>query len=281
MKYPKVVLQLTLFMAFLFVGSVSAETHKDMASRYIEVSGIKSMLSSFPEQMDAMASQNQMTSRDPEAENRVYELMKESFDLERSEKELTDYLLQNTDKKFLSQLLKWLESPLARKITREEVRSSTPSEQANMLQYIAYLQEMPPTQERIALIQQLEETTRMSDLMTDIFMDIMKGMLESVNLALPEERRQGTDALFAEIMKIQPIMKNAFREQMIMTSFYTYRNISSRELGRYIQFYASETGQKEIRITGNALGYVLKQWFADVGRNLVLLEKGKAQGYDI
>ncbi len=279
MKYPKVVFQLTLFMALLFVGRASAETHKDMVSKYIEVSGIKSMLSTFPEQMDAMASQNQMTSSDPEAENMVYELMKESFDQERSERELTDYLLQNTDKKFLSRLLKWLESPLAKKITREETRSSTPSEQVNMLRYLADLQEMPPTQERIELIQQLEETTRMSDLMTDIFMDIMKGMLESVNLALPEEKRQGTDAVFAEIMEIQPIMKDAFREQMIMTSFYTYRNISNREMAKYIQFYGSESGQKEIRITGNAMGYVLKQWFADVGRSLVLLEK--AQGNDI
>ena len=281
MKFSKVVFQLTILLLFLLAGNVSAETHKQMVTKYIELSGIKSMLSFFPEQMDAMSNQTRMTARDPETEQRVYELMKDSFDLDECEKKLTAYLVKNTDKKFMGQLLKWLESPLARKVTREEIRSSSPAQQANMVRYITDLQEMPPPQERVELIQRLEESTRMSETMTDIFIEIMKGMVESVNLALPENKRQSTEVIFAEIMKIQPAMKDAFRQQMVTTSFYTYRNISNRELAKYIRFYDSEIGQKEIRITGNALGYVLKEWFADVSKELVLLHKEKSRGFDI
>ncbi len=281
MRPVKVILQFTLCLLLLSTGIAVAETHQEMVQRYIEISGIKNMLTSFPEQMDAMAAQARLTSRDPEVEKQVFEMMKESFNIERFEEELATYLLQNTDRQLLHKLLRWLESPLAKKVTREEVRSSSPSEQTNMIRYIIDMKELPPTEERIELIRRLEETTRMSDLMTKIFMEIMKGMMESVNLALPEMKRESLDRIYTEIGKMQPAMKDAFRQQIILSSFYTYRNISSRELTRYIHFYATETGQEEIRITGNALGYILKQWFSEVSRNLVLLHKGKSQGFEI
>ncbi|MBN2429085.1 MAG: hypothetical protein JXK94_12180 [Deltaproteobacteria bacterium] len=281
MRPVKVILQFTLCLLLLSTGIAVAETHQEMVQRYIEISGIKNMLTSFPEQMDAMAAQARLTSRDPEVEKQVFEMMKESFNIERFEEELATYLLQNTDRQLLHKLLRWLESPLAKKVTREEVRSSSPSEQTNMVRYIIDMKELPPTEERIELIRRLEETTRMSDLMTKIFMEIMKGMMESVNLALPEMKRESLDRIYTEIGKMQPAMKDAFRQQIILSSFYTYRNISSRELTRYIHFYATETGQEEIRITGNALGYILKQWFSEVSRNLVLLHKGKSQGFEI
>ena len=281
MKPVKVVLQFTLCLLLLSTGMAAAETHQEMVRRYIELSGIKNMLSSFPEQMDAMAAQARLTSRDPQVEKQVFEVMKESFNIEHFEEELANYLLQNSDRQLLNKLLSWLESPLAKKVTREETRSAAASEQTNMVRYITDMKELPPTEERIELIRRLEETTRMSDLMTKIFMEIMRGMMESVNLALPEMKRESLDRIYTEIGKMQPAMKDAFRQQMILSSFYTYRNISSRELTRYIHFYATETGQEEIRITGNALGYILKQWFSEVSRNLILLHKGKSQGFEI
>lgn len=281
MKSVKLVLQLAFCLLFLSAGTGAAQSHQEMVYHYIEISGIKTMLSSFPEQIDTMAAQTRMTSRDPETGDRVLEIMRETFDIQRFEQELAGYILANSDKELIARLLKWLESPLAKKVTHEEVRASAPSEQANMVRYITDLEELPPTRERIELIQKLEETTRMSDLMTQIFMEITKGMMESINLALPEMRRESLDTIYTEIGRMQPAMKDAFRQQMILSSFYTYRNISNRELTRYIHFYASETGQKEIQVTGNALGYVLRQWFSEVSRNLILLHKGKAKGFEI
>ena len=72
---------------------------------------------------------------------------------------------------------------------------------------------------------------------------------------------------------MKPTLKEAFRQQVILSSFYTYRNISNEELNVYIKFYESELGQKEIKITGAALGDVLKQWFDDVAKKLVVLAK--------
>jgi hypothetical protein len=281
MKSVTMILKLSLCLLLLSTGIAIAETHEEMVQRYIEISGIRNMLSSFPEQIDTMAAQARKTSSDPEIEEQVFKIMKECFDIDRFEKQLAGFLLQNTEKQQMERFLGWLESPLAKKVTREEVRSSEPSEQANMVRYITDLQELPPTEERIELIQRLEETTRMSDLMTKIFMEITQGMMEAMNLALPELKRESLENIYAEIGKIQPAMKDAFRRQMILSSFFTYRNISNRELTRYIHFYASDTGQEEIRVTSNALGYVLKKWFSEVSRNLVVSHRGKTQGIEI
>jgi hypothetical protein len=76
---------------------------------------------------------------------------------------------------------------------------------------------------------------------------------------------------------VEPILREQFRQQMILSSFYTYRNITNDELKKYMQFYVSDTGKKEIEITGKALGHVLKEWIADVGAKIMVLAKEEAE----
>jgi hypothetical protein len=250
----------------LFFNNASGATQEDMVAKYIEMSGIGDMLKSIPGEMDSLASQKNLTSKNPEIGNKVYQIMKETFDAKQAEKNMSTYLLRNTDQKFLGEMLQWLESPVAMKITKEEVNSSGPEKQSNMLRYLADMELNPPTQDRINAIQGVEQATQISELMTNIMLDIMKGMMESVTLALPEDKRESIDDGYEEFIKMKPTLKEAFRQQMILSSFYTYRNISNEELNVYTKFYESELGQKEITITGAALGDVLKQWFDDVAK---------------
>jgi hypothetical protein len=112
-----------------------------------------------------------------------------------------------------------------------------------------------------------------------MLVEILKGMIGSVNLALPESKREAIGDRYEEIDKMKPIMQEAVRQEIILTSFYTYRNISDEELSAYTRFYEAELGQKEIRITGAALSDVLKHWFDDFEKTMISAvqeaEKGK------
>ncbi|MGV1097831.1 hypothetical protein ACUUL3_00280 [Thiovibrio sp. JS02] len=260
---------LSAFLTLLCASQVFAGRHEDLVNKYIELSGFNEILAAFPEQIEAVAAQNQLTSKHPSLDNKVTAIMKESFDLKHAEKNLSLFLLQNTDIDYLEKLLKWMETPLAKKIKNEELASSGPESQAELLRYIAELQSDPPSQERVAVIHEVERTTGLSELTANIVIDMMRGMFESFNLALPEENRQALAIIEEEITKNKAVIQESLRQQMILTSFYSYRNISNEELVQYINFYKTDVGKREIAVTGSALSYVLRHWFVDVGEKIV------------
>ena len=263
--------KVSLVLLFLLVSCccASAATHEEMVARYIEKSGVGEMLRTIPESMDALASQSSLTSRNPDVDIKVNRLLKESFDLKQAEKSLATYLLRNTDRKFIGDMLQWLETPLATKISKEEIKAAGPDKQPEMLRYLADLTSNPPSQERIAVIQEVEQATHLSELTTNILMELSKGMLDYVNRALPQDKRhQATDD--AEMIEnMRPVIQESLRKQMILSSFYVYRNISNEELRDYAAFYRSELGQKEIAVTGAAVGHVLRQWLENFGDKMI------------
>ncbi|MDA8126987.1 MAG: hypothetical protein M0009_17590 [Deltaproteobacteria bacterium] len=257
------VTQLSVLMVLAFATCAIADTRDEKIAKYIELSGIEKVIDSIPSQLDAVSSQRLMTSKTPDADKKAIELLKEAFDGQRARKELFNFVTKQIENDLLLQnLLKWYESPLAQKIDNEESSSSGADKQADLLQYLTVLQKNPPTRERIDIIQEVESTIQLSELTTNIVVEIMKGMFKTISLTVPKEKQVELADIEKEIIKLRPIMKEGLRKQMVLSSFYIYRNLSNAELREYIAFCKTETGKKEIEITGGALSYVLSQWFA-------------------
>lgn len=269
MRHRMLALPSALLFISLFSSLTVAATHEDMVARYMALSGINAMLKSIPGHIDAAASHSNLISKHPEVDRWVHLLMKESFDLQQAKKNLSVYLFENTDEPYLREMVRWLETPLARKITREEALASGAEKQADMLRHLADLQARPPTEQRIALIQRLEGATHASELASNILSGILKGMIASASLALPEGEREAAGEAYEEIGRIMPLVQEAARQRFILASFYVYRNIPDQELSAYASFYESALGQKEIRTTGEALSYALARWLEDFG-NLII-----------
>ena len=177
-----------LFTFILFSSSAMAGKHQDLVTEYIRLSGMEEIISTFPDQLDLMNSQRLLTSKTPEEDKKLNEMMKQAFDIDTAMKDLNSYLLKNTDVDFLRSLIEWLESPLGKKIKNEELKSSGTEQQADMLRFMADMQTKPPAQQRIALIQNLEETLHLSDLTTIIVIEMIQGMTQAVNFSLPGPR---------------------------------------------------------------------------------------------
>jgi len=190
---------------------------------------------------------------------------------------LFNFVASKMDDALLQNLLKWYESPLGQKIVNEETSSSGADEQANLLRYLASLQENPPAQERVNLIQDLESTTQLSDLTTNITIEVLKGMIITINMSLPKDKQVEIASIEEDISNIKPLIKEEFRKQMILSSYYTYRNLSNDELKEYIAFYKTKTGQKEIEITGSALSHLLNQWFAVAADKILAYAKTESE----
>lgn len=254
-----------------------AKTHESLVNDYTEISGLNEILSTLPGQIEAVSAQRLLTSENPVLEKKVASIFKSNFNITLVQQNLKSYLLQNTDKKLLTDLIEWMKTPLTSKIKAEELSSSKPESQADLLRYLADLQSNPPSQERIATIQEVEKVTNLTDFSTRIIVEMMRGFIVAFNLVMPEEKKQTMNEIEDQINKTRPILQESMRRQMILTCFYSYRNISNEELAEYIKFYRTNTGQEEIKIIGNALSYVLKQWFVDSGKKIALMAEEEAK----
>ena len=231
------------------------------------------MFASFPEQINAISSQRQLVAKQPEKENKIIELMADSFDINLAEENLYNFLFQNTDIDFLQEVIKWTEDPLVKRIFEEEKGSSGLERQADLLHYIADLQMDPPSQDRITIVQDMEKTLQLSHLTTNIFIGMMQGMAKSINSILPDDKRRRNNDIQDEIMKTKPLLKETYRRQMILSLFYIYRNVSNEELKEYMMFYKSNIGKREIEVKGKAIAFVLEQWQLDLKEELIILAR--------
>jgi len=277
MKNIRCVIHIVVLLVFVLANYACADSPEEMLAKYIKLSGIENALTSLPEQLEALSAQRLMTSKNPETDKKTTELLKQSFDAERAKSELSRFVSTNMNDSLLRDLLKWYESPLAQKIVDEEINSSGADKQANLLRYLASLQENPPPQERITLIQEVESTTQLSELTTNITIEVMKGMFKTINMSMPKESQVELASVDKDINDLRPMLKEEFRKQMILTSYYSYRNITNDELKEYIAFYKTAAGQKEVEITGSALAHVLNQWFVSAADKIIAYAKSESE----
>ena len=111
----------------------------------------------------------------------------------------------------------------------------------------------------------------MSKRSAHIILELVRGMNESVNLTLPKNRQKSRKEMEKELAEMRPVIRETMREKFILSSYYAYRNISDKELARYIAFYRSDTGKTELDVTINALSHVFAQWFDRVLKKISTL----------
>lgn len=251
----------TLTLVLFLSPGLFAKTHKDLVKQYLKRSGINDIMATFPDQITVLSAQRLVGTENPGLEKKVAAIMKESFDVKQAQESVHAFFLKNTRTDFLEKELEWLNSPLGKKITAEELAASRPEAQDDLLRYLTRLQNAPPSEARAAAIRELEATTGMSKRSAHIILELVRGMNESVNLTLPKNRQKSRKEMEKELAEMRPVIRETMREKFILSSYYAYRNISDKELARYIAFYRSDTGKTELDVTINALSHVFAQWF--------------------
>ena len=78
---------------FQLSSFVAAETHEELVSKYLNLSGIADILPTFPEHFEAIYAQRQLVAADPEAEKEIASIISDSFDLAKAENHLFSIIL--------------------------------------------------------------------------------------------------------------------------------------------------------------------------------------------
>jgi hypothetical protein len=175
--------------------------------------------------------------------------VQQAFSPERFKQTIIKEVRASMTVKDLDTVLKWLDSPLGKKLTRLEEAASTPETLSKVKEFAARLQQSPPTETRLNILRRLDAAVKATESNVEIVMNTQLAVAFAVVKSLPQEQQGSLEAIAAELKKNRPQVEAAMKSQTLIFSLYTYQNLTNAELERYIRFAISPAGEKYHRAT--------------------------------
>jgi hypothetical protein len=138
--------------------------------------------------------------------------------------------------------LRWLDTPLGRRITELENASNEPAAMQKIEAYAQERQKQPAPRSRMRLIQELNRATGAQEMSNTIMEAILLATALGMNAAQPRELQTSPEALRKEIKSSMPEIQKQTEQFVTSSMLYTYRPLTDKELEAYIQFSRSASG---------------------------------------
>ncbi len=266
--------KLFLFIILIFSAcSLSYAQHGEntLIEEVLELSGAKKQIEQIPDIVNAQVAQRQM-----EVDSKVYEkiskIMTESYKAITLYQDVVNYFKNNFNQSYTLIILEWLKLPLSQKMSRLEVQASAEAMQ-EMRNFAAQLQYTPPKQERLALVQRLDEVVSATDLSIEMNLASFRGLAKAIDPTLPPEKRLQPGELEKLCNKMKAQLQLPLKNNTLVAFLYTYRSVSDEELNTYIDFWESDAGKWFNQISSEAIMEAMVKAAEEVGNQMVLLMK--------
>ncbi len=243
-------------IAMLHVSTpVLASAESDLARELFTRSGMERQLASvgagLAKQIAAQATAIPADDRDL-----LVALAAAAFDREAMQREGLAELRSRMDTSKAEAALRWLDGELGRRIIRADEGASSPESLAQMEAFARSLGSDPPSEERLALVQRLDEASGASELTA--------GMMEMMTLSTgravqPAVRSARSAELLEEQLEAQlPLLRKAARNMTLIGMLFGYRGLSDADLTAYVSFLESPDGEWYVASTNGALAATMK-----------------------
>jgi hypothetical protein len=259
--------------AFLLMQAAApamAEIDEDLARQLFVESGAQQQLvdvgAQWPDTIrDALANQEQPVPFSPED---IESAARRAYDVALTEEVVIGEIRTQLDAKAAKDVLTWLRGRTGRRFTQLEVESSRQSAQAEIDKYAETLSAHPPPEKRLELIHSLDTALRITESATEMMMNmsiaIGIGMLEGKPFIDEDDIADMRDKVEEE----RPKMAARVGPAMFVMLLYSYRNVSDRDLERYIEFASSPAAARFQRAISEGLDRALTKSGMRLGQEL-------------
>lgn len=250
-----------IVLASLIVNAAWASNKIDDAQIYqlLDKSGVTRAIEGMPMQMNAMGQQMGLTSKDPAGHQEFMKVFTSSINTNEMILQMLESVRKNATQEEMTKILQWLDTELASRVVAAELQSTAPEFQQNLMHYMADLQTNPPSAERTAAIIHYVESSNIVDHSFEMIMGMLENMFSGLKATSPEDSELASN-LDLQLQQMMTAMKPAFEQQMILTSYYIYRDISNEDLAEYSDFYQKDTGKKYLSLLVGAVGEAMGNW---------------------
>ncbi len=279
-KKPSVFNKSSMLTSFIMVfvllnqpAMASSKVTDENVYSYLQLSGADKALDGIPLQIQGMGQQMQLTAKDPVESKKVMEKILASWNEEVIDKQVFSYVKNNISAEQMSELLTWLNSDFSRRIKLAEEQAAEANFEQAFMHYMGEIRSNPPSESRIVLVRDFVESTNVVENTVDMMVDISKTMI--ANLA-PNENNQAE--IDAQMTQMRAMMLGQMEQQMIMVSYFLYRDITDHDLTKYVDFYKTDLGQKEIKVMYGAIGQAMTSWASAMSKELAKDREQKIAG---
>ena len=259
-KFSKFVGQ-CLVVGSLAVSTVFAKSSvtDEQVYQLLDKSGATRTIESLPMQMQAMGQQMAMTAKDQQSHQAFMQVFLSSMNTETMIEHMAAHIKKEVQAEDLHSMLTWLETDLALRMVSAELTAAEPDFQQKFMGFMAQLQSNPPTPERTQTVIQYVESAKIVDQAMNVMSAMMQNMFAAVKAQDPENAALAS-MLDSQFEQMTTSMRPALEQQMIMTSYYIYRDINDADLNQYGNFFQQELGQKYMSLVVGAMGVALNNW---------------------
>lgn len=225
-----------------------AQISEDQAEQLMRLSGQWAQLESMATQMQDGLAQGLAGGEKPAAPElvqRVKVAAASAFKVERMQAVARRSLAESVRASVLPELLRWYESPLARRISQTEVESTAAKADGDLKQRtqagMALVQAATP--ERQQLLLKLVEVTRAPSLGVDLVINMWVALPLTLARFDPQAPRTSEAELRAAFDAQRPQLLTAFETLTLASMATTYRTLPDDALAAYAGFMASVAGE--------------------------------------
>ena len=256
----------------LILTSLTQHTFADekMIDELVDISGIEkqtlAMREVLNQQFKARESADNL-SKD-ELDN-LKTIFMGSFDEKAILKNTKSGLLKGLTEEEIKEVIDLHKTPLFIKTTRLEEEASSAEGIKNLQVFAQKINEAPPTEERIKLVQKFDYNLKISEINSRIVFEFTKVFMEAF------EGRKFTDEESGQLLKI---LATQMTQVIYLQLFYTYKDLTDKEFGKYVDTYLTRSSLKKVNdVVSDNISKGLVEWAKRVGKKSKTLIKEKIQ----
>ena len=173
-----------------------------------------------------------------------------TFDPQRMKAEILADLRAKWNPTLAGEALKWLRSPIGRRVIQMEEAASTPEAQRAQEAFAASFAATPPDPKRVEWARQLDQATRATEISLGIMSTMARAIVRGAAAAHPGPA--SLQDLESELDAQRPSMKRTAEAYSLIGILYAYRELSPEHFREYLAFFDSPAGQWYQQFVGAA-----------------------------
>lgn len=226
--------------------SFSATKQEKLINELIHKSGATEQIKQLPEVI-RMFTKFQLAIYDTEMNEKmskvIEKISKEYFVGDDILKKVTETLKKDFNQEYAEKYAEWLNGKLGKKITKSEIRASSPEAALAVMAYAIQMEQNPPGEQRMALIERMIKALNVEKHLGEKTNVIFIKMIMGMNKTLKPEKMI-PEKMLNEIKEIYAKSSVNQTTSFLAPSFlFTYDSLKDDELKEYVDFLETKEAQ--------------------------------------
>ena len=172
----------------------------------------------------------------PEAVWMTKHVLLSAFEPKNFKRTFYEYVLEDYEQEYAIRTIRWLQSPLGKKIMKLQKNSSTQEAMDERSIYVDMLKSLPPQEIRLNYAERLEEAWELKE-------EVLGRIFPIFRLWFPHRSKYLDLSPRAILNKLEKDIREPMKEGIIRSTLHVYLDLSDVEFGKLVNFAESKTGK--------------------------------------